>query len=209
MTAHDHLVIAAKDVESFFSEQLAAATKHQSVDIDQRTFAYLIEMLTRFNDPRKLFDQTENGPDLKPLAMHYADAIGASNPSDRNAALRRLGDIALFVAGIFSNSLNRKVMDVDYYIAMGGAAYGSLHDSFQTRSGTGAGLGRLFGELAKKFPLLVDVLGEIADMSSLNSNRDLLRDYEIWVRTGSDRALSKLRRAGLEPAIANISHQHH
>jgi len=40
--------------------------------------------------------------------------------------MQRLGDTALFIAGVFADSLNRKLVDVDYYVAMGGTAYAQV-----------------------------------------------------------------------------------
>mgnify|MGYP002137355912 CR=1 FL=1 len=39
------------------------------------------------------------------------------------ARMRAMGDFSLYIAGFFSDSLKRKLVDVDYYIGMGGAAY--------------------------------------------------------------------------------------
>ena len=44
---------------------------------------------------------------------------------------QRLGDVSLFIAGFFARSFARKLIDVDYHIAMGGNAYSSLADTLQ------------------------------------------------------------------------------
>jgi hypothetical protein len=41
-------------------------------------------------------------------------------------------------------------------------------------------------------------------MSSRHSDRDLLRQYEIWLKTGSPRAHEILRRLGVTPTPAPI-----
>jgi hypothetical protein len=99
-------------------------------------------------------------------------------------------------AGFFPDSLARKPVDVDYYIRMGGAAYGTLAD--QTRHGArGAGIGEVFGELAEKFTAFVDAIGEIADLGRRYSSVDILRLYEVWQATGSRRARSRLNALGV------------
>ena len=112
--------------------------------------------------------------------------------------MKRLGDFALFIGGLFSDSLNRRMVDVDYYIGMGGAAYGSLHEALQ-RDPDHLSPCELFEELEAKFALLVDVFAEVSESSGLKSNTDLLRTYEIWLRTGSDRARKQLMRSGIHP----------
>jgi hypothetical protein len=51
---------------------------------------------------------------MKPLALHYADAVNAPSIAERGAALRKLGDIALFISSLFADNLNRKLVDIDY-----------------------------------------------------------------------------------------------
>ena len=63
----------------------------------------------------------------------------------------------------------------------------------------------MFSELAEKFSALVEVLNEIGEGSNLQSNSDLLRIYEIWLKTGSDRAYDKLQRLGLNPSLNSTS----
>jgi hypothetical protein len=79
---------------------------------------------------------------------------------------------------------------------MGGSAYGSLSSSVR---GTlrGRALSGVFAELAEKFQAFVDVLGDVRDDAS--AEVDVLRQYEIWLRTGSARAAELLRKAGVEP----------
>ena len=193
-------VIETQNLRSYFSEELTRASENQSLDIDEEVFAYLIELLTAFNSPHHLFDQSPDGLELKPLALHYASALSAETNQQKNIALRRLGDIALFITGLYPGSLNKKVMDVDYYVAMGGTAYSYLYDVLNAQ---------VFGQLSTHFTKFVDLLAEIAENSSLNYQTDLLRDYEIWLRTGSPRAFKKLERRGLIPSASNVSAKHH
>jgi hypothetical protein len=99
---------------------------------------------------------------------------------------------------MFAGSLVRKVVDVDYYVAMGGAAYRDLHGLLTANFGD-ALTPTPFAELATKFMALVDVLAEVAEESHLGVKHDVLRDYEVWLRTSSPRALRKLHGAGIVP----------
>ena len=204
----DTALVTNTNVFDYFHDQVATTLRHQHVNIGHTTAAYLVNLLTGFMDPRRLFTATSYGLDIKPLAFHYADVVSAEGPQQRNLALKRLGDIALFIAGVFSGSLNRKLVDIDYYIAMGCAGYRELHDALTYRFASKDDIDP-FGELATKFAALVDVLAEIADQSHLGSNNDVLRLYEIWLRTGSAHTLKKLQRLGLQPSIAATSRAQH
>jgi hypothetical protein len=86
---------------------------------------------------------------------------------------------------------------------MGGRAYGTLADTLRAPA-----LPEVFAELAKKFQRLVDVLNEVAETAHVHSDKDVLRLYEIWLKTGSPRAHGILRRLGVAP-IAQSSLRGH
>lgn len=201
-------IVTNVNVQSYFHAQLEASLAHQQLPLGLTTVHYLARLLADFSNPQQLFNQTAQGWELKPLAMHYADAVYAEGAHQRNVALKRLGDIALFISGMFAGSLARKVVDVDYYVAMGGAAYRDLHAWLTMHLGD-AVTPTPFAELATKFMALVDVLAEVAEESHLGAKHDVLRDYEIWLRTSSPRALRKLHHAGIVPNRAALSLTHH
>ncbi len=66
---------------------------------------------------------------LKPLVVMLGEALEAPTHEARCRGLQRLGDVSLFIAGFFSAGFARKLVDVDYHIAMGGRAYGTLAES--------------------------------------------------------------------------------
>ena len=93
---------------------------------------------------------------------------------------------------------SRHVVDLDYYVHMGGGAYGSLSQQLR---GTprGQAFGPVFAELADKFNRFVDVLNDVRAAAQSNDDQDVLRLYELWLRTGSKRAERLLRGLGVEP----------
>ena len=131
--------------------------------------------------------------------MMLADAGAAATREESLRALQRVGDVSLFMAGFFAQSFARRLVDVDYHIAMGGRAYGTLADNCRTGA-RGRALGAVFAELARKFQRLVDALNDVSEMAHRHDHRDVLRQYEIWLKTGSPRAHGILkqprRRAG-------------
>ena len=151
--------------------------------------------------PRWAGDATADGPAIPALALLYAQALEARDRETRQALLRRLGDVALLVGGVFPGSLSRKLVDVDYYIGMGGSAYSCLSDMARGCLRTRA-LRGVYAELSLKFPAFVDVLAEVGENSRLSSSLDTLRLYEIWAKTGSPRAAARLRQRGIEPVAS-------
>jgi hypothetical protein len=150
-----------------------------------------------------LYERTPEGLRIRPLAHMLADALEAPNAAARQRGLQRLGDVSLFVAGFFARSFARKLIDIDYHIAMGGNAYSSLADTMQ-RSSSGRCVAAIYSQLAQKFQRLVDALNEISETSYKHSDADILRLYEIWMKTGSPRAHGLLRGLGVQPAAVAV-----
>ena len=200
-------LVAVTNLREFFHDSVQAALRKQRVDVDDHTEHYVVNILTMFARSEELYDITPEGVRLKPLAHMLADAAEASSPQQRDETLRRLGDVSLFVAGFFAQSFARKLIDIDYHIAMGGRAYGTLADNLR---GTmrGQAFAAVFLELAQKFQRLVDVLNDVAEMAHTHTDKDILRLYEIWMKTGSPRAFAILQRLGVAPVLQSARKEH-
>jgi hypothetical protein len=138
------------------------------------------------------FLQQPENLDDGPLSVRLVQALESGGMRQR-ASLKQIGDLSLFIAGFFSESLNRKMVDVDYYATIGGRAYHALSrvetDTFSP----------VFAELGSKFVDFVDVLSEVSERTSCATNVDLLRLYEKWIKTGSRRSGQLLVERGVVP----------
>ena len=200
-------LVAVTNLREFFHDSVQTALRKQRVDVDDHTEHYVVNVLTMFARSEELYESTSEGIRLKALARMLADAAAASSSQRRDEALRRLGDVSLFVAGFFAQSFARKLIDIDYHIAMGGRAYGTLADNMRG-SIRGQAFAAVFLELAQKFQRLVDVLNEVAEMAHTHTDKDILRLYEIWMKTGSPRAFAILQRLGVAPVLQSARNEH-
>lgn len=198
MPGRSERVRPVASLQEFFKDSVSHAMRRQRVEVQDHTAYYVVNLLTLFSRSEALYERTSCGVGLKPLALMLADAAESSDPRERNFVLQRLGDVSLFIAGFFADSLARKPVDMDYYVRMGGSAYGSLCESVR---GTlkGEAFGSVFAELSGKFQNVVDVLNDVRDEARSRQDRDVLRLYESWLRTGSKRAERLLRDLGIEP----------
>lgn len=198
MVVSSERVTPVTSLQEFFRDSVSHALRRQRVEVDDHTAYYVVNLLTLFSRSEALYERTPNGVGLKPLALMLVDAAESENVRERNFVLQRLGDVSLFIAGFFADSLARKPVDIDYYVQMGGSAYGSLCENVR---GTlrGEAFGSVFAELAGKFQNVVDVLNDVRDETRSKEDRDVLRLYESWLRTGSRRAKRLLRELGIEP----------
>ncbi len=191
-------LVAVSSLREFFRDAFHAASEHQRLEIDEQAEQYVVNLLTIFSRAEALYERTPEGLRIKPLAHMLNDALEAPTAHARQRSLQRLGDVSLFIAGFFARSFARRLIDIDYHIAMGGNAYSSLADTMQ-RSTSGRGIAAIYAQLAQKFQRLVDALNEVSDMSYQYTDADILRLYEIWMKTGSARAHGLLNKLGVQP----------
>ena len=191
-------VVRVQNLADYFRTSIDGVISRQGVDVDPHAAHYVVNLLTLFSRSEELYEDHGESYGLRPLALMMADAADARTAAARNYALQRIGDVALFISGFFADSLANKPVDIDYYIHMGGNAYGSLSEEVR---GTfrGNAFADIYRELAEKFQVLVDVLNEVRDEARGESDRDLLRTYEIWLKTGSRRARKLLADNGVVP----------
>ena len=181
-------VFRQESAVEYFKELVDGALTHQGLATQELTAFYVVRLLTSFL--QRPVDGDAN--DQMPLAMRLAHALESGGMRQRES-LRQIGDVSLFISGFFSDSLHRKLVDVDYYVSIGGCAYNALSrvetDMFSS----------VFAELGRKFVGFVDVLSEVSERTSCASNVDLLRLYEKWLKTGSRRSGQLLAERGVVP----------
>jgi hypothetical protein len=180
-------VLGEQTPAAYFKEQVEASLARQHVHAGDLTEYYLVNLLCQY----VRLDQQASPEYAEPLAVRLIRAMETGGPEQRTR-LRSLGDFSLFMTGFFSDSFRRRSIDVDYYVSMGEYAYGSLsraEDAFR----------EVFDELSRKFVGFSDVLADISERTAMATNHDVLRLYEKWLRTGSERDGQRLIERGIVP----------
>jgi len=199
-------VVPVANLREFFRDSLDSAMADNHLAAESDTTHYVVNMLTLFSRAEAFHDPADTSPTRRPLALMLADALDAPTTEARLFSLQRLGDISLFIAGFFAADLQRAIVDLDYYVSMGGGAYSTL--SVQSRGTVkGQAFGNVFAELGDKFPAFVDALNDIR--AEAGTDEDLLRQYEVWLKTGSKRAERLLRKQGVVPIESALSRRDH
>ncbi|MCY1021639.1 hypothetical protein [Pyxidicoccus sp. MSG2] len=185
-------LVASLSLKEFFKSLLDEVMGRQRVRITEVTEFYLVNLLSEFAVTDKLFTREEDGrKDHEPLALLYHQALQQER-NERIRTLRRLGDVSLYTAGFFSGALQSGVVGPDYYIQMGGTAYGQVAELSPAA--------QVYRELCDQFRTLVEVLEEIAARGMVKAGPSgALKVYESWARSGSDRLERVLVDAGMVP----------
>jgi hypothetical protein len=189
-------LVTASSLKELFKSLLDRALAERRVEVAEFTEFYLVNLLSEFTSAEKLFTTEVDGRKAhEPLAVLYHRALQEDREA-RIRTLRRLGDLSLYKAGFFAEALREEVVGPDYYIQMGGAAYGQVADLSPATTFAG-----VFRELCQKFRAVVQVLEEIAARGLMAGGPSgALKVYETWVRTGNDRLEKVLVDAGMAPA---------
>ncbi len=191
-----------KNTAEYFKELVDRAMDHQEIHTDDTVAFYIVNLLSEHVKTDVSFPEGSND---EPLIMLLNHALN-SDYGERIKRFKQIGDFSLFISGFFSDSLKRKLIDIDYYIAIGSIAYDNLSGIMREQR-SGEVFYSLFRELTERFKDFTDVIAEVSDMSSVGTNSDLLRIYDRWIKTGSSRDASMLRDKGVIPVYSEGSRQ--
>ncbi|HEY1694911.1 MAG TPA: hypothetical protein VGG39_22225 [Polyangiaceae bacterium] len=189
-------ILPASSVSGFFHEVVEDAMKARRVEATDGATRYLVGLLTDYAHPGE-----DAGNALeRPLTLQLDEALHELDPGERFQRLRVLGDGVLYGCGFFGDHFEARGVDAKYLHGLGTRAYGAA--SSILRSGQDDAGPDLFQELASRFAVFVDVVAEVADATiamSGASSKGLLRVYERWLKTGSERLATALTSQGMVP----------
>jgi hypothetical protein len=185
----DYPLVHEQTPVEYFKELVESSLSRQHVRAGDLTEWYLVNLLCQYVRVDASPSYAEDG---QPLGLRLVRAL-ESGGFEQRVRLRGVGDVSLFMSGFFSDSFTRRSVDIDYYRSLGERAYASL-----SRSEDEA-FAEVFAELSRKFVGFMDVLADISDRTSLASATEVMRIYEKWLRTGSERDGQRLVERGILP----------
>jgi hypothetical protein len=189
-------IVPPSSVSAFFHEVVEEAMKARRVEATDGATRYLVELLADYAHPR---EGAENALE-RPLTLLLDEALHQADAAERFERLRLIGDGVLYGCGFFGDHFEARGVDPKYLHGLGTRAYGAA--SSILRVGQDESGPDLFGELADKFDVFVNVVAEVADATiamGTTSSKGLLRVYERWLKTGSERLASALTSRGVMP----------
>ncbi|MGO8999427.1 MAG: hypothetical protein ACLQVI_39380 [Polyangiaceae bacterium] len=212
--SHRHGIVATGSVSEFFMEVVGEAIKARRVEATDGATSYLVCLLSDYAKP----DVRAEEPLERPLSFLLDEALHTVEPGARFDRLRALGDGVLYACGFFGEHFEARGVATGYVMGIGTTAYGAASSMLRLPKADGAsapGAARstpaatpaidIYGELSSKFPDFVEVLSEVADattaanVASAANAKQVLKLYERWLKTGSDRLAQALGAHGLVP----------
>jgi hypothetical protein len=187
------LVLSSKD---FFIENLNRGMLRRKLNLYPQVVTYLADLLEYFifTDNLHNDEDSESGHRKSKTLAELLLEAQIAEPKSKLGLLKKLGDRTLYVSGFFADSLNRSLVDLDYYKNMGVTAYFNLSDLVNESSHA-----KVFHEIACKFTDLTDLLTVISQESMIRNDQSILRLYESYLKTGSELAKERLTDLGVIP----------
>lgn len=174
----------------YFRERLHEEGDKQSQPPQEDTLWYMGDMLARFGDSEQVFSYENGRMDLRPLALLYSDACDSSDPRTRCLLMRQLGDLALFIGALFPENYRRRGLFKDYFVGMGGGAYGYLSEHARHNR-------HVYSELASTFTAMLELVARACSRHAPFDAEDVLRLYQRWQRSKDPQAGRQLRALGI------------
>ncbi len=190
------MIVASGSITEFFREAVEEALQSKRVSATGTVTNYLVALLADYALP-----QNDNSDLGKPLAFQLDEALHAPDAAERFEKLRLLGDRVLYSCGFFADHFEARGLDQRYLYTIGTRAYGTAASMLRGGNETDATVA-VFPELASRFGQYVDVVHDVADATAAmgaDSPGRLLKVYELWQRTGSERLARELSSQGLVP----------
>lgn len=193
MAKNQGIIVSAEGFAAYFEEVVETAFNERGFNTFPSARNYLVQLLQFYVPSANFFDEVdENGRFRRStLAEAFLKAMNEDTQA-RHEQLKKLADRALYISGFFGDSLQRKVIDIDYYCEMGVTAYGYLADS--SREDLSA---KVYREFASRFLGFTEVLSSISTQARMQDEANILRLYETYAKTGSDLARERLLERGL------------
>jgi hypothetical protein len=120
------MLVLESSLQVFFYDHLQEFNKKSLCPLRNETIYYSSLIMDHFGESSKLFEQVDGKAREKILGIKFLEA-GHLPREQRKAAIKDIAETSLFVCGFFSDSFNKKMIDVKYYQDLGVMAYSSLN----------------------------------------------------------------------------------
>jgi len=180
-----------------FQEMVDSAFEKRKVKASFLVKNYIVDVLVYFLDIKNLYStshlEKEAAATTKDLTLAEEYLISMQKSGfEKVETLKKLADKSLYISGFFSDSFQRKLIDVDYYVDLGCSAYGELSGYAKKEDQA-----EVYKTMSGRFVEFVDVLTFISQEAFIQSNKDILRLYDRFMKTKSELAREKLIEMGV------------
>ena len=165
----------------YFYTLVDDAFKERKIQTYPQVKTYIVDVLKHYLLVENLYDQEDySGKKTRKTMAEMFLSANQGGRKERVEKLKKLGDCSLYISGFFSDSFQRKIIDVDYYVDMGKMAFDSLSQDVEEDT-----FSKLFKDLSLHFVKFVDVLSLISQKAKITNEENILRMMDVYAKTGS------------------------
>lgn len=118
-------LILDNNLQGFFLDQLLKINQQTNLFLPTETLYYSSLVLDKYSESKQFFENINGQVREKRLGIKLLESTQLSTLAQKRE-LKDIADTALFLCGHFSDSLNNKVIDINYYHNLGKIAYSRL-----------------------------------------------------------------------------------
>lgn len=119
-------IILSANLKGFFFEGLTELNKKSLCPVPESVIYYSSDVLDKFALSQNFFEVNEGKVREKILGMKLLEATQVGR-DEQKKIYKEVGDMSLLVCGYFSESVNKKIVDTQYYSQLGKMAYSHLN----------------------------------------------------------------------------------
>lgn len=120
-------IILSTNLKGFFFEGLSELNKKSLCPVPESVIFYSSSVLDKFALSEDFFETSEGKVREKILGMKLLEASQHTR-EEQKKIYREVGEMSLMVCGYFSQSVNKKIVDTNYYAQLGKMAYSHLNN---------------------------------------------------------------------------------
>jgi len=188
-------IVATASVSDFFEEVVEDAMKSRRVSASDAATSYVVALLADLAKPGSPIERTLD----QPLTLLLDEALHTAELAERFEKLRILGDGVLYSSGFFADHFEARGVDTKYLIGIGRTAYDGAGSLLRKNGPDEESSTDLFAELSRGFDGFVAVIADVANATiarGVATSRGILKLYERWLKTRSDRLADALSSHG-------------
>jgi hypothetical protein len=120
-------IILTSSLRAYFFDGLSALNKKSLCPIPESIIYYSSDVLDKFALSREFFDYSDGKVREKILGIKLLEASQLSK-DDQRRVYKEVADMSLMTCGYFFESVNKKMVDLQYYSQLGKMAYTQLNN---------------------------------------------------------------------------------
>lgn len=124
-------IILSANLQGYFFDGLNELNKKSLCPVPESVIFYSSDVLDKFVLARDFFEVSEGKVREKILGMKLLEASQLTR-EEQKKVYKEVADMSLLVCGYFSESVNKKLIDTQYYSQLGKMAYGHLNQVIPT-----------------------------------------------------------------------------